>query len=87
MLAAQNDITVVLSNPSFDIWLLFHFKYSTKQYSSNVELLSELQNRWLNYSKNIGSFEEIFDRKFLAIDSAKQLRQFHNLEYQLEVVE
>lgn len=79
-LAEQNNITLLLSNPCFEIWLLLHFKYSTKQYASNIELLNELQNSWPEYSKNISSFEGITEKKLAAIDNAKRLKQFHKLK-------
>lgn len=79
-LAEQNDVTLILSNPCFEIWLLMHFKYTTKPYASNLELLNDLQNRWPEYSKNIGSFDGISDMRPSAIDNAKQLKQFHKLK-------
>lgn len=86
-LAEQNNITLLLSNPCFEIWLLLHFKYTTKQYASNLELLKELEDIWPEYSKNIGSFDGISDRRPLAIDNAKQLKQFHKLKNQKTYIE
>ena len=86
-LAEQNNITLILSNPCFEIWLLLHFKYTTKPYASNLELLNDLQNSWPEYSKNVGSFEKIYDKRLDAIDNAKQLKQFHELRNQIMDIE
>ena len=80
-LAEQNNITLLLSNPCFEIWLLLHFKYSTKPYASNIELLNELQNSWPEYSKNISSFEAITDKRLdLCICSKVELNGRHHFQ-------
>lgn len=50
-LARQNNISVFLSNPCFEIWYLLHFRYSTKLYGSNEEVIKELGSYISDYSK------------------------------------
>ncbi len=41
-----------VSSPCFEIWLLSHFEYSTRQYNSSVEVIRNLKNYIKDYSKN-----------------------------------
>ena len=75
-LARKNDIEIILSNPCFEIWLLLHFRYSTRGYHSNNEVLNELCNHWPEYCKNIDSFQYLQDRCKSAIENARKLKKF-----------
>lgn len=77
-LAKNNGVVMILSNPCFEIWLLQHFRYSTKSYHSNEDVLSELMNRWPSYRKNIDTFEYIYDRTECAIENAHRLVDYHD---------
>ncbi len=77
-LANDNGFQLVISNPCFEVWLLLHFRYSSKGYQSNDEVINEIKNRWPEYRKNIGSFQGILDRTEMAVDNAKKLEAFHD---------
>lgn len=77
-LARKNKIEIIISNPCFEVWLLQHFRFSTRGYHSNNDVISELTNRWPEYRKNIESFQYLADRTELAIDNARRLDAYHN---------
>lgn len=76
--AGKNNIDLLLSNPCFEIWLLLHFRFSTKGYISNDAVIAELENRWPDYHKSIESFAYITDRIGIAIEHAEKLTQYHD---------
>lgn len=76
-IARKNGVELALSNPCFEVWLLQHFRYSTRGYGSNDDVVSELKNRWPDYHKNIASFHYLSDRTGIAIDNSKKLLEFH----------
>lgn len=75
-LADKNGVELILSNPCFEVWLLLHFRYSTRGYQSNHEVLNELNNLWPAYHKSINSFRYLHDRCELAADNARRLKRF-----------
>lgn len=76
--ARENNIGLLLSNPCFEVWLLLHFRYSTRGYHSNNAVVAELENRWPGYRKSIESFEYIIDRIDIAIENAEKLTKHHD---------
>lgn len=48
----QDSAQFIISNPCFEIWLLNHFRYSTRQYSTFQELKSDLCKHIEGYEKN-----------------------------------
>lgn len=73
----KSNVCVYVSNPTFEIWYLLHFRYSTRQYSSNEELIKELNTYIPNYQKSLDIFETIFSKMDFAIKNAKKLEQYH----------
>lgn len=69
-LAKQNNVSLYLSNPCFEIWYLLHFRYSTKPYCSNDEAIKELNNYISDYSKSKDVFE-------LIVGNSKKLEDYH----------
>lgn len=76
-LARKNQVSLILSNPCFEVWILQHFRFSTRGYHSNEEVISELINRWPEYRKNIGTFQYISDRTDVAIENSRKLESYH----------
>lgn len=76
-LASKNGVSIILSNPCFEVWLLLHFRYSTRGYNSNAEVLNELCNRWSGYQKNITTYQNLQDRCDVAVKNAERLKRFH----------
>ena len=75
-LREKTHIQIALSNPSFELWFLLHFKYQQSK-SNRTEVLSELRAFIPDYAKN----KDIFDRlkPFLetAIQNSKRLKRMH----------
>ena len=86
-LAERNGVEIIPSNPCFEVWLLLHFRYSTRGYQSNNEVIKELNDVWPEYRKNIASFQPLRNRCEDAIENARKLKQFHNETKGTEIVE
>ncbi len=52
-LAKKNKVHVALSNPAFELWLLWHFLDYTNPSCNQDETLKELQKVWPNYAKGM----------------------------------
>lgn len=86
-LAERNGVEIILSNPCFEVWLLLHFRYSTRGYQSNNEVIKELNDVWPEYRKNIASFKQLRDRCEDAIENTGKLKKFHNETKGTDIVE
>ena len=51
--ARRSHAKLIVSNPCFELWFLNHFRYSTKSYTTNRELIADLCNYVPCYEKNI----------------------------------
>ena len=80
-LAKKNGIRLIMSNPCFEVWLLQHFRYSTRGYLSNNEVIDDLRAYWPEYRKGIGSYSFIVDMTHTAIKNAEKLREYHDFSY------
>lgn len=76
-LARQNNISVFLSNPCFEIWYLLHFRYSTKLYGSNEEVIKELSSYISDYSKSKDVYDVIENKIDQALLNTKRLESHH----------
>lgn len=76
-LAKKNNIDIYFSNPCFEIWFLLHFRYSTKPYSSNEELVNDLKQYIHGYRKSSDIFENLYSKTTIAIRYAKKLENYH----------
>lgn len=76
-LARQNNISVFLSNPCFEIWYLLHFRYSTKLYGSNEEVIKELGCYISDYSKSKDVYNLIENEIDQALLNTKRLESYH----------
>lgn len=76
-LARQNNISVFLSNPCFEIWYLLHFRYSTKLYGSNEEVIKELDSYISDYSKSKDVYDLIENKIDQALLNTKRLESYH----------
>lgn len=52
-----HDVSIILSSPTFELWFLNHFTYTTKLFHSNEELFNELSKHLPNYEKNKDYYE------------------------------
>ncbi|MCR4656071.1 MAG: RloB family protein [Lachnospiraceae bacterium] len=79
-LARSNQNTAVrfvVSNPAFEVWLLLHFKYSTKQYKDGYAVIKELRRYLPDYEKNRDCFEDCKDKMREAVDNSTQLAEYY----------
>lgn len=76
-MAKQNNVSLYLSNPCFEIRYLLHFRYSTKPYCSNDEAIKELNNYISDYSKSKDVFELIVGNSKQEIENSKKLEDYH----------
>ena len=67
---------LVVSSPCFEIWYLCHFSESTRQYSSNNEVLKALKQYIPDYRKEMTGIWELLESKTeIAVKNAKTLEQ------------
>lgn len=76
-LARQNNVSLYLSNPCFEVLYLLHFRYSTKPYCSNDEAIRDLNSYISDYSKSKDVFELIVGNSKQAIENSKKLEDYH----------
>lgn len=72
-LAEEYGVEIITSTPTFEIWFLLHFGYTTKVFSSNNQLLEELKRHISDYSKENNTYFEIREQMVQAIENAKRL--------------
>ena len=68
-------VRFVVSNPTFEVWLLLHFKYSTKQYKDGNSVIKDLRRYLPNYEKNRDCFEVCKDKMKDAVDNSTKLAE------------
>jgi hypothetical protein len=73
--AQRQNINVAFSQPCFEIWLLLHFAYSTREFDACKEVMAALKQHDKTYSKT-GNFEEYMPKIKTAIDNSKKLHHF-----------
>ena len=76
-LANINNVLLVFSNPCFEIWYLLHFRYSTKQYISNDEVINDLKKYIHNYTKSKDVFDLMYPNLNQALDNSRKLEKYH----------
>ena len=70
-------IRFVVSNPAFEVWLLLHFKYSTRQYKDGDAVIKELRRYLPYYEKNRDCYEECKGRIHKAVANSTRLAQYY----------
>lgn len=75
--AQKNNVQMILSNPCFEVWLLQHYRFSTRSYNSSNEAIEELKSHWSEYEKNTNDFSALIKTTKTALEHAKKLRQHH----------
>ena len=71
-------VSFVVSNPTFEVWFLLHFKYTTKQYKDGNAVIKELRRYLPNYEKNRDCFEDCKDRMKTAVDNSIILSEYYS---------
>lgn len=81
-LAAENGVEIITSTPTFELWFLLHFGFTTKVFVSNKALKEELARKIPNYSKINNTYLTVKDLTGQAIENAKRLEQYQLKEGQ-----
>ena len=83
-LEAKNRVEAfIVSNPSFEVWYLLHYGFSTKSYINADAVIRELKKYYLEYEKTSDMYPILKDKMGDAITSAEKLEEYHNAEEHL----
>jgi hypothetical protein len=83
-------VYLIVSAPSFEMWYLCHFAYSTRQYQNSEELMKELSRYIPEYEKSKDVYDDCLKGKeATAIQNAQKLEAYckgngwrpHTVEY------
>lgn len=83
-LAGENGVSLCLSNPCFEIWLLLHFVKESRAYASGRQVVDRLKKPWKDhcqkpYKKNDDSiYDSVADLTETAIENARWVREKHH---------
>lgn len=75
--AAEEDVSVALSNPSFEFWLLLHYGFTTKPFADAKAVIRELKKHIPKYKKHSFPLDELFVLLAMAIKNAKACLLHH----------
>lgn len=75
-LADKNGVEIITSTPTFELWFLLHFGYTTKAFVSNNDLQNDLKKHIQEYAKNNNTYLSIKDFTEKAIANAKKLEKY-----------
>ncbi len=70
-------VNFVVSNPTFEVWFLLHFKYTTKQYNDGNAVIKELKRYLPDYEKNGDCFEACKDKMKDAVKHSMKLAEYY----------
>ncbi len=72
ILAADKDIKLILSNPSFEVWILSHFERKARAYANCDRVIEKLNTHWNKHFGHdyVKSDKRIFDNTYDNIDDA-----------------
>jgi hypothetical protein len=80
-MAGRSGCRVVLSNPSFEVWLLAHFKRTSMAFLNGGQVIEGLNKPWrrafgCDYTKNDDQvYGRLRDRTAAAVKNAKSVRE------------
>ncbi len=77
-LSLTKKVSLITSNPCFEIWYLEHFGFTTKPFQNNAELINELKRFLPNYAKNRVDFDVLYPLTEDAIANCKRLSEYHS---------
>ena len=70
----------IVSNPSFEVWFLLHYEYSTRSYMNADAVIGELKKHCLGYEKTFDIHPMLKDKMENAIANAEKLEEYHKAE-------
>ena len=75
--AEKKNVSIVSSNPCFEVWYLEHFGYTTKPFVSSSAVVRELEKSIPGYRKNKCYFEILYPMTAAAINNCEKLDMYH----------
>ncbi len=76
-LAEKKGISIITSNPCFEIWYLEHFGYTSRSFNSSAELLQVLKKYIPDYQKSYCDITVLYPLTDEAISNCKRLDEHH----------
>lgn len=73
----RNNITIISSNPCFEVWYLDHFGYTSKPFNNNIEMIASLRKHIPDYQKNQCNFDKLYPLTDEAIRNCEKLDEHH----------
>lgn len=70
-------LTMIISRPCFEFWVLLHFKYTTQPHDSFDSLSPGLRRHFPDYAKGQRSFAVLEARTGLAVKHAERVIAYH----------
>ena len=78
-LEAKNRVEkFIVSNPSFEVWYLLHYEYSTRSYMNADAVIRELKKHYPGYEKTSDMHPLLKDKMDEAIVRAERLENYHS---------
>ncbi len=77
---SKTPISILTSNPCFEIWFILHDRYTDRKYNSSSEVVSDLRRirGWEDYTKSdTDTYRKTIDKVDTAIKNAKKLEMKH----------
>lgn len=80
-LEAKNSVEkFIVSNPSFEVWYLLHYEYSTRSYMNADAVIRELKKYYPGYEKTSDMYPFLRDKMDQAIVNAEKLEAYYKTE-------
>ena len=75
--AEKNGISILISNPCFELWYNLHFEYSTGFIKDYPSMRDKILPYLPDYEKNKDVFDQLSEKTDTAIEHALRLEAFH----------
>ena len=73
----NDEIELIISVPTFEVWYLNHFRFSSREFSNSKSVLDDLEKYINSYSKSENYYDILKDKTSNAIDNSISLEEYH----------
>lgn len=77
-LNGKDNIKFIVSNPSFEIWFLLHYGYTTHCFKDSKEVIRSLKKHIPKYEKTMDVFELLKDKTNIAVNNVNKLKKHYD---------